>query len=409
MKIWKKYKDTSFIIKVTTGFLLGIIVGLIFGEQASFLKPLGTLLIHLLSFVAIPVIFLTVVLAVDQMNLSLLGKIGGKLILYYTATTATAVLIGLSLALWINPGTDLSLPNTTVEKPETPQFSDVLLQIVPENIFEAFTKGDLMAIMFIAVVIGMSLSSMKFSKDKQLIEYGELIDKVLHALNKMFYKILDGVLLYVPIGVFAIGASTFGSQGWSTLQSLLKFVGVFYLGIVILWIVVYTFFLKISGYSVIKFFKDTREAYGTAFFTSSSIATLPIAIKSAKKAGVSETTANFALPLGAVFNSDGGALRMGVSIVFAANITNLSLSFSDFFLIVVIGTVLSVGAAGVPAAGLVTLSAVLTVFGLPLEIVALIAGVDALIGMGGTASNVMGDMIGSVVIDKPSHKKRKGS
>ncbi len=401
MSLWTRYKNGSFIIKTTAGFLLGIIVGVLFGQHAVVLKPLGTILIHLLSFVAIPVIFLTVVLAVDQMNLKVLGKMGGKLIMYYTATTTSAVLIGVGVALWFSPGKGLSLPTATTAKPDTPSFSDILVQIVPDNIFRAFSSGDLIAIMFVSVVIGVALSSMNFSGDKQLTEYSRLINKVLHALNRMFYKILDGVLLYVPIGVFAISASAFGDQGWSTVESLLKFVGVFYLGIVFLWLAVYIPFLKASGHSLTRFFMDTKEATATAFFTSSSIASLPIAIQSAKKAGVSETTANFALPLGAVFNSDGGALRMGISIVFAANITNLSLSVTDLIQIVLIGTVLSVGAAGVPAAGLVTLSAVLTVFGLPLEIVGLIAGVDALIGMGGTASNVMGDIIGAAVIDKP--------
>jgi len=152
------------------------------------------------------------------------------------------------------------------------------------------------------------------------------------------------------------------------------------------------------------FFKSTKDAYTTAFFTSSSIASLPIAIDAAKKAGISERIANFSLPLGAIFNSDGGALRMGVSLVFAANITGLNLSVTDFITIVLIGTLLSVGTAGVPAAGLVTLSAVLSLFNLPLEIVALIAGVDAIIGMGGTASNVIGDIVGSLVIDDKKEK-----
>ncbi len=401
MSIWIRYKNGSFVIKTTTGFVLGIIAGVLFGQNAIVLKPLGTILIHLLSFVAIPVIFLTVVLAVDQMNLKILGRMGAKLIMYYTATTTSAVLIGVGVALWFSPGKGLSLPTAVTAKPETPNFSDILVQIVPDNIFRAFSSGDLIAIMFVSVVIGVALSSMNFSGDKQLTEYSRLINKVLHALNRMFYKILDGVLLYVPIGVFAISASAVGEQGWSTVQSLLRLVGVFYLGVVILWLAVYVPFLKASGRLVIRFLMDTKEATATAFFTSSSIASLPIAIQSAKKAGVSETTANFALPLGAVFNSDGGALRMGISIVFAANITNLSLSVTDLIQIVVIGTILSVGAAGIPAAGLVTLSAVLTVFGLPLEIVGLIAGVDALIGMGGTASNVMGDIIGAAVIDKP--------
>ena len=231
-----------------------------------------------------------------------------------------------------------------------------------------------------------------------------LLDKMFTALNIMFYKILSGVLLYAPIGIFAISATAFGSQGLETFKALLTFTAVFYLGLLILWVVVYTGFLKLSGTPVVNFFKQTKDAYTTAFFTSSSIASLPIAIEAAKKAGISDKTANFALPLGAVFNSDGGALRMGVSIVFAANITNLNLSVSDFVMIIVIGTLLSIGTSGVPAAGLVTLSAVLTMFGLPLEIVALIAGVDAIIGMGGTASNVVGDIVGAAVVDRTEER-----
>ena len=339
------------------------------------------------------------------MNVTQLGRTGGKLIIYYTATTAAAVLIGLSLALWFAPGKNMTLPNVTVDKPVMPHFSDVLLQIVPKNIFAAFTTGDLMAILFVAVIIGMAISMMKFSPDKPMMEYGAMLDKMFTALNIMFYKILSGVLLYAPIGIFAISATAFGSQGLETFKALLTFTAIFYLGLLILWVFVYTAFLKLSGTPIVNFFKQTKDAYTTAFFTSSSIASLPIAINAAKKAGISDKTANFALPLGAVFNSDGGALRMGVSIVFAANITNLNLSVSDLFMIIVIGTLLSIGTAGVPGAGLITLSAVLTMFGLPLEIVALIAGVDAIIGMGGTATNVVGDIVGAAVVDRTERKK----
>lgn len=405
MHIWKKYKQTSFVIKMTIAFIAGIIIGVIFQDQTDILEPLGTLLIHLLSLVAIPVIFLTVVLAVNKMKIHQLGRMGGKLMLYYMVTTAAAVLLGLALALWINPGTSLTLPDTQVEEPETPSFSDILLQIVPKNIFTAFTSGDLMSILFIAVIMGIAISTMRYANGKKMKEYGDLLNTFFTALNEMFYKILQGVLLYAPIGIFAISATAFGSQGWDTFQSLLKFTAVFYLGILLLWVFVYAGFLKLANVPVISFFKQTKEAYTTAFFTSSSIASLPIAINSAKKAGISETTANFALPLGAVFNSDGGALRMGVSLVFAANITNLSLSPTDFLVIIMIGTLLSIGTAGVPAAGLVTLSAVLGMFGLPLEIVALIAGVDALIGMAGTASNVIGDIVGATVVDKSERKR----
>lgn len=404
--IWRRYRDTPFALKMTIGFALGIIAGLIFGEQMQMFKPFGILLINLLSLVAIPVVFLTVVKAVDQMSIAQLGRMGWKLILYYAATTAAAVGIGVGLALFFKPGMNLTLPDVTVEAKETPQFADILLQMVPNNLFQAFASGDLMAIIFLAIIIGMTISSMRFSKDEKMQQNAELLDRGVAALNEMFFKLLGGILMYAPIGVFAISAVAFGSQGWETFKSLLMFLAVFYLGLLILWVFVYTGFLKLSGNPAVQFFRNTKEAWTTAFFTSSSLASLPIAIKSAKNAGISDKTANFALPLGAIFNSDGGALRMGISIVFAANITNLQLSAADLFVIVIIGTLLSIGTAGVPAAGLVTLSAVLVMFGLPLEIVALIAGVDAIIGMGGTASNVVGDIVGAAVVDKSEKKKQ---
>ena len=404
MSIWRKYKNTSLIVKMTVGFALGLLVGVIVGPSAEVLKPLGTILINLLSMIATPVVFLTVVLAVNKMNPKELGRTGGKLILYYGTTTAAAVLIGLGLALWINPGEALSLPNVTVDQPTSPNFAEVLLNIVPSNIFAAFSEGNLMAILFLAVIVGFTMSHMMFSQDDKMKKYGNYLQEFFEVANTLFFNILNGILLYAPIGVFAIAASTFGTQGWGTFTSLLKFTGVFYLGLVILWAVVYTGILRIFIIPIRSFYANTREAFTTAFFTSSSIASLPVAMDSAKKAGISDKIVHFSLPLGAIFNSDGGALRMGASIVFAANVTGINFSFVDLMTIVIIGTLLSIGTAGIPAAGLVTLAAVLTLFDLPLEIVSLIAGVDALIGMGGTASNVVGDIIGAAVVDQSEKK-----
>lgn len=400
MKLWNAYKNSSFILKMTVGFVLGIMVGVLFGQGAEVVKPLGTLLIKLLSLIAVPVVFLTVVLAVNQMNPKQLGRTGGKLLIYYATTTAAAVLIGLGLSLWLNPGKSLSLPNVAVKKPETPSFSNVILSMVPDNILTAFTTGNLMEILFLAIILGFTISKMRFSKDETVQKYGNSLHYVFEAANELFFRLLQGIMLYAPVGIFAIGATSFGTQGWGTFQSLLKFTAVFYIGIVILWTVVYSGILKLYKVPVKDFFVHTKEAYTTAFFTSSSIATLPVAIDCAKKAGISDKIVNFSLPLGAVFNSDGGALRMGASIVFAANVAGVNFSPLDFLTIIIVGTLLSIGTAGIPAAGLVTLSAVLTMFHLPLEIVALIAGVDVIIGMAGTASNVIGDVVGAAVVDK---------
>ena len=385
--------------------MLGIGAGVLFGSSMEIVKPLGTILINLLNLIAVPVIFLTVVLAINQMNPKHLGRLGGKLLVYYGLTTAAAVLIGVTLALWINPGAGLTLPDTQVDKPDTPGFSDVLLNIVPSNLFETFSSGQLMGILFLAVIIGLTMAKMRYSEKSELRESGERLYRLFSASNDLFFLLLQGILLYAPIGIFAISASSFGNQGWQTFQSLFAFIGVFYLGVLLLWTLIYTSFLKYAKVNIKRFFYQTKNAYFTAFFTSSSLASLPVAIDSAKKAGISEKTAHFSLPIGAVFNSDGGALRMGVSIVFAANVTGLDFSVMDFITIVIIGTLLSIGTAGIPAAGLVTLAAVLTMFNLPLEIVALIAGVDVLIGMAGTASNVLGDIIGAAVIDRDEKKK----
>ncbi|QHA92013.1 dicarboxylate/amino acid:cation symporter [Bacillus sp. N1-1] len=402
--MWQLYKNSSFVLKMTIGFLLGILTGVLFGPSIEIIKPVGTILINLLNLVAIPVIFLTVVLAINQMNPKYFGRLGGKLLVYYGLTTAAAVLIGVTIALWINPGSGLTLPDTKVEKPDTPDFSDVLLNIVPSNLFETFSSGQLMGILFLAVIIGLTMGKMRYSEKKDLRESGERLHRLFSSANDLFFLLLQGILLYAPIGIFAISATSFGNQGFQTFQSLIAFTGVFYLGVLLLWALIYTSFLKYSKLSIRNFFSQTKDAYLTAFFTSSSIASLPIAIDSAKKAGISERIVNFSLPIGAVFNSDGGALRMGASIVFAANVTGLNFSIMDYVTIVAIGTLLSIGTAGIPAAGLVTLSAVLTMFNLPLEIVALIAGVDVLIGMAGTASNVLGDIIGAAVIDRDEKK-----
>lgn len=402
--MWKNYKNSSIVLKMTIAFISGLIIALILGENAKFLEPLGQILIRLLNLIAIPIIFLTIVLSVSRINLATLGRMGGKLFLYYSITTGLSVFIGVIIALIINPGENLTLPKTSIDKPSIPSFSDILYKIIPDNLIKTFSSGELLSILFIAIILGISMSILLSSSDKNTQQKTESLQSLFEILNKLFNIILNGILLYAPIGIFGISASTFGSQGLNSFKSLLLFTLTFYIGIFILWLLVYFSFLKLANKPVWKFLKDTKEAYLTAFFTSSSIASLPISIKSAKKANISNEVINFSIPLGTIFNSDGGALRMGVSIVFATNVTGINLSLENLFMIVIIGTVLSIGTAGIPAGGLITLSAVLSLFGLPLEIVALIAGVDAIIGMGGTASNVLGDIIGAAVIDK----KNKG-
>ncbi|WP_179860952.1 dicarboxylate/amino acid:cation symporter [Bhargavaea cecembensis] len=403
--IWRFYRDRSFMLKMSVGFLLGIGVGLIFGTSAEVLKPLGDLLLRLLNFIIIPLIVFTLISAVDQLNPKKLGRIGGKVFIYYMVTTAVAIVFGIVIAMLVNPGNGLSLPTADVEVPERPSIVETLLAIVPNNIFTSLANNEILAIIFVALISGFAISSMIHSEEDRIRKMGVLLDDVTASLSEVTFRILNGILQYAPIGIFAIAATAIGSQGLHTLVSLGKLIVVIYAGIALQVIFVYILIMKLFGVQIRAFFANTKEAIATAFMTSSSLGTLPVTMKSASKAGISDEVATFSLPMGATVNMDGAAIRLGASVVFAANITGLDLGFATILGVIVTGTMASVGTAGVPGAGLIALSIVLTQTGLPIEVVALIAGVDAILGMGATACNVTGDLVGAAIVDRSERRK----
>ncbi|MET3576310.1 dicarboxylate/amino acid:cation symporter [Bhargavaea ullalensis] len=403
--IWRFYRDRSFILKMTVGFVLGIVVGLIFGPSAKVLSPLGELLLRLLNLIVIPLVVFTLIAAVDQLNPQKLGRIGGKVFVYYMFTTAIAIVFGIVIALLVKPGTGLSLPDAKVDIPEHSSMLDTLLGIVPENLFSSLVSSDILGIIFVAVVVGLSISSMTHSGEERIRKMGNLLSELTVSLSELTFRILNGILQYAPIGIFAIAASAIGSQGLQTLISLGKLTGVIYIGIALQFIFVYFLMLKIFGVHIRQFLANTKEAIATAFMTSSSLGTLPVTMRSASRAGISNEVASFSLPLGATVNMDGAAIRLGASVVFAADIMGLNLGFSAILGIIVTGTLASVGTAGVPGAGLIALSIVLTQAGLPIQVVALVAGVDAILGMGATACNVTGDLVGAAIVDKSERRK----
>lgn len=405
--IWRYYRDTSFMLKMTIGFLLGMIVGIMFGTSAEVLEPLGELFLRLLNLIVIPLIIFTLVSAVINLNPKKLGRIGGKVLVFYIISTALAIVFGLVIALIISPGLGLSLPNAEVDVPDNPSFMDTLIQIVPENIFFSLSDADILGLIFVSVIFGFAISSMVHSEEQKFKKMGELLQDITLSLSEVTFRVLNGILQYAPIGIFGIAANAIGSQGFQTLISLGKLTGAIYIAILLQFILVYILVLRVFGVKVIQFFKDTKEAITTAFMTTSSLGTLPLSLKSAKKAGISDEVASFSLPLGATVNMDGAAIRLGASVVFAANIMDLDLGFATILGIIVTGTLASVGTAGVPGAGLIALSVVLTQAGLPIEVVALVAGVDAILGMGATACNVTGDLVGAAIVDKSEKKHMK--
>lgn len=403
--IWRGYRDASLILKITVALILGIFVGLVFGKDAAVLAPFGDLLIHLLKFLIIPLILFTLIVGVNQTKIGNLGRMGSKVFIYYLLTSALAIVVGIAVGSLFDPGTRMTLDTSEkFDVPDNPGVTSVLLNIIPENIVAAFSQLNLLGIIFTAIVFGIAISSLRSSTEHA--ELGEQVYKVVDGLNEATLTIMKVILQYVPIGIFAIIAKTVGNQGADTLLSLGNMILVLYVALIVQ-VGIYVIFMLLTKIKPTKFFAQARTPMLTAFVTQSSSGTLPLTLDAAKNLGLSRSLYGFSLPLGATINMDGAAIRIAISAVFAANIVGDPLSFTDMLQVVLIGTLASVGTAGVPGAGIIMIATVFAQLGLPMEAVGLLTAIDALVGMGCTALNVTGDLVGTTIINKSEEKSKQ--
>lgn len=396
-RIWKAYFQASLILRVTIALVLGVVVGSVGGETvATWLAPLGDLLLRLLTFLIVPIVLFTLMVGVNQSREGSAGRIGGKVFGYYLVSSALAIMVGLTVATLFSPGSGMTLDeNASFSVPENPGVVDTLLNIVPDNIIGAFAELNMLGIIFTALVFGIALVKMRQSERQHAL--GERLFEVIEALNAVTLKVMSGVLHYVPIGVFAIVAETVSQQGLETLLSLGDMVVVLYIALG-LHLLIYCGIMRLFGVKLRNFFREARTPMATAFATQSSSGTLPLTINAAHRLGISKSIYGFSLPLGATLNMDGAAIRIAISAVFAANVIGAPLDLISMVQIVLIGTLVSVGTAGVPGAGIIMIATVFAQVGLPIETVALLTAIDALVGMGCTALNVTGDLVGTSVI-----------
>ncbi|PKG47330.1 MULTISPECIES: dicarboxylate/amino acid:cation symporter [Halomonadaceae] len=405
-RIWKAYCQASLILRVTIALVLGVVVGLVGGEPvAVWLAPLGDLLLRLLTFLIVPIVLFTLMVGVNQSREGSAGRIGGKVFGYYLASSALAITVGLTIASLFNPGSGMRLEEeASFSVPDNPGVMDALLNIVPSNIIGAFAELNMLGIIFTALVFGIALLKMRQSERQQAM--GERLYEVIEALNEVTLKVMSGVLHYVPIGVFAIVAETVSQQGLETLLSLGDMVVVLYIALAA-HLLIYCGIMRLFGVKLRTFFREARTPMATAFATQSSSGTLPLTINAAHRLGISKSIYGFSLPLGATLNMDGAAIRIAISAVFAANVIGAPLDFISMVQIVLIGTLVSVGTAGVPGAGIIMIATVFAQVGLPIETVALLTAIDALVGMGATALNVTGDLVGTSVIARSEGEELK--
>ena len=381
--------------KVLIGFFLGSIIGVIFGEQATALKPLGDLFISAIKMLVAPLVFCAIVTSITSYEShGNLKRLAIKTLAMFMFTGTVASLIGLAIGSLIDMGGTMQLATSAVRERNIPGFSQVLLDMIPTNPFESLAEGKVLQIIVFAALIGIAIN--------KIGEKAQPLKKVIDSGAEVMFTLTSMVLKLTPIGVFGLMAWVVGKYGLSTMMPLGKFIIAIYIAAFIHIIFVYgglvTFVAKLNP---IQFFRKALPAQLVAFTTASSFGTLPASTKSVQAMGVTKGYRSFVLPLGATMNMDGcGGIYPAIAAIFIAQIYGIDLSTQDYIMIAITATVASIGTAGVPGSAMVMLTVTLGVIGLPLEGIAFIAAIDRVIDMIRTATNVTGDMMTAVVVGK---------
>ncbi|MDC3424096.1 dicarboxylate/amino acid:cation symporter [Aquibacillus sp. 3ASR75-11] len=391
-----KTRKIGLLTQILIAFVAAILAGMVFGPSIDIVQPFGDLFLRLIKFIIVPLIVTSLIVGVASTgSMETLGRIGGKTILYYLGTTFIAVSIGLIAGLLFTPGAGVTISSAgeVPEATETGGVINVLLNIIPTNPLESLSSGNILQIIFFSIFIGVGITMV-----------GKKAEPVYHFFDgfaEIMYKITWLIMKLIPIGVFGLLAPIIGNYGLSVLLPLIKLVSVVAIACIVHALVTYSIAVKTLGkMNPLKFFKGIAPASLVAFSTQSSSGTLPVTIKCTEDSlGVSKKISSFVLPLGATINMDGTSLYLSVAALFTAQAYGVQLSIGQMLMILLIATLGSIGAAGVPGAGLVMLTMLLTTLNLPLETIALIAGVDRFMDMFRTAVNVTGDASASVVVN----------
>lgn len=388
MPLWKK---------ILIGMILGAIVGSFMGPSSEILKPIGTLFINTIKMLIVPLVFCSLVVGVTSMeDTRKMGRIGLKSVGLYLITTAVAITIGLSLGIFLAPGEgiDMAANSAAPAAKDAPTLIQTLLNLIPQNPINALASGNILQIIVFALGLGVALT-LCGEKAKPAISLFE-------SLAEAMYKLTELVMKLAPYGIFGLMAWVTGKYGLDILLPLIKVIVAVYIGCILHVLVVHCGLISVLGrLKPTAYLKGLIAPASVAFTTTSSSGTLPSTIKAAREElGVSKGISSFVLPLGATINMDGTALYQGVCAIFIAQVFGVDLSFTDYLLIISTSTLASIGTAGVPGAGLIMLSLVLTTVGLPMEGLAIVAGIDRILDMARTSVNVCGDLMVSTVIAK---------
>lgn len=388
MKLWHK---------VLLGLILGVVFGMYLPEHVETVKPIGTVFLRLIKMVIVPLLFFSLVSGITGMrDPSSIGRVAKKSVAAYLGTTCFAVIFGLGVGHLLKPGEGVLLDlGQTVEKNFEESSFDIvnyLIEIVPNNIFVAFSDSNVLQVVFFSLFTGMIINTMGSVADP--------LREFIHSAAKFVLKMISVVVQLSPYAAFALTAWVIGTQGIDIIFTLGKLFGALILAFILQYIIFGLIIMIFCRVSPIPFYKKSIEYQMIALSTGSSKASLATTMQVCRqRLGVSESSTSFVLPLGASINMNGLSIKLGMSALFFSQVMGIDLAFGDYMVIILTGTLGSIGGAGIPGAFIIMLPIMLTSVGLPIEGVALLVGIDRVLDLLSTTINITGDATITLVID----------
>ena len=390
----KEKKKMSLAMQIFIALVLAIAAGLLLQKHAQFaetyIKPFGTIFLNLLKFIVVPIVLFSIMCGIISMrDIKKVGAIGLKTVVYYMCTTAFAITIGLIGGnLFKKMFPVIATTDLSYQVGEKTSLMDTIVNIFPSNFISPMAEANMLQVIVMALLIGFAIIT------------------ACNDLNDVFMKCMEMILKLSPIGVFCLLCPVVAANGATIIGSLAMVLLAAYVCYIVHAVVVYSFAVKtIGGISPLTFFKEMLPAIMFAFSSASSVGTLPINMECTEKLGTSREIASFILPLGATINMDGTAIYQGVCAIFIASCYGIHLTLPQMLTIIFTATLASIGTAGVPGAGMVMLAMVLTSVGLPVDGIALVAGVDRIFDMGRTTVNITGDASCCVIVSNLEKKR----
>jgi len=393
-------QSTKILCALSLGIVAGFCLNLFAPDSMNhfldknFLALIGQGFIRLLQLIVVPLIFISLALAMSKMkDLKKIGRYSGKLLILYLVTSSVSLVIGMALAKLLKPGVGIEMVHQQVTAQEGLTLAEWIMRIIPKNPFEALSSGNMLQIIICALLLGLSLALVG-EKAKAFLSFLESALEVVVKMTQLILKL-------APLGVFALMASLIATQGLEILKNLSIYIIGLILGVFIVGGGMYSLLLLFMGLNPIRFWKAFHPAFAFAFATASSSATLPVAMENAEKRyGMRKDILSFAIPFGMSLKKDGAALLQGFSALFVAQMAGITLTTPQYIAIIVSALFASFSTAGIPAGGVIMMSMVLSAAGLPLEGVVILAGVDRFTDTFRTSLNVVGPTASAAILEK---------